>query len=270
MTSDLTLHAGGGSPFDQIRLQRTDGTEYWSARDLMPLLGYPTWQYFKPAIDRAMTAAEAQGHDVAMLFMVNHESSGGRPREDFHLARFAAYLVAMNGDPRKTEVAAAQHYFAERTREAETAVPVPALTEEEIVAQALAITTRKVAELEERNKELAAPAAAWGHMADAAGDYAVGDAAKMLSRDPNISIGRNRLFDYMYEIGWLYRQLGKRPGWRAYQDQVDLGRLTEKAATPFLNGKTGGFELPPPTVRITAKGLGELHRRLGGQPELAA
>ncbi|MFI8663068.1 hypothetical protein ACIGKR_23955 [Rhodococcus qingshengii] len=89
----------------------------------MPLLGYPTWQHFVPVVDRARSSAENQDQDIATLFTVDREKSGGRPREDFQLARFACYLVAMNGDPRKPEVAAAQAYFAAQTRVAETRPP---------------------------------------------------------------------------------------------------------------------------------------------------
>lgn len=117
---------------------------------------------------------------------------------------------------------------------------------------------------EERAAELAAPAAAWDVMVAASGDYAVADAAKMLSRDPAIEIGRDRLFAYMHDAGWIYRHQGRRPGWRARQSQVDLGRLVEKANAAFQNRVTGEMESALPTIRITPKGLGELHKRLGG------
>ncbi|WVX88110.1 hypothetical protein SEA_LITNINMCQUEEN_53 [Gordonia phage LitninMcQueen] len=120
MTNDLTIHAGG-SPFDAIRRTRDDGTEYWSGREYMGSLGYGAdWRNFVAVVDKAQIAAANQAYNVSDLFVGVTEKGAGRPREDFELSRFACYLVAMNGDPRKPEVAAAQAYFAIRTREAET------------------------------------------------------------------------------------------------------------------------------------------------------
>ncbi len=78
---------GGGSR----RVHADDGTEYWSARDLMPLMGYPEWREFRPAIERAIASAEAQGETVSTLFGVITEKTAGRPRENFHLSRFACW-----------------------------------------------------------------------------------------------------------------------------------------------------------------------------------
>lgn len=72
----------------------------------MPLMGYRAWIDFKPTIERGKASAEAQGSQVDTLFRIATEKTAGRPRENFRLTRFAAYLVAMNGDPRKPEVAA--------------------------------------------------------------------------------------------------------------------------------------------------------------------
>lgn len=112
------------SPFDAIAKRRPDGTEYWSARDLMPIMGYDSWRRFSEAIARAKVSAELQGHNVLNLFAgAVKKPTGGRPLEDIYMVRFAAYLVAMNGDPRKPEIAAAQAYFAIQTRVAETQTP---------------------------------------------------------------------------------------------------------------------------------------------------
>jgi DNA-damage-inducible protein D len=126
----------------------------------MPLLGYDKWQNFESAIDRACASIRNQGMDVGAHVTGASKVSGqrGPAQRDFHLSRFACYLVAMNGDPRKPEVAAAQAYFAIKTREAEVAA-TPALTEDEIVAQALAITTRKVEALTAKVAELEPKAA---------------------------------------------------------------------------------------------------------------
>lgn len=112
--------------------------------------------------------------------------------------------------------------------------------------------------------ELTPPAAAWNKLAESAGDYSVADAAKVLSRDPNIDTGERRLFKFMQSIDWVYRREGR---WKAYQSQVDCGRLDEKVNEPFT--RNGEMFAPPPTVRITPKGLAELHRRLGGSGQLA-
>lgn len=154
------------SPFDAIKNTNPEtGTEFWSARDLMPLMGYPRWNEFKVPLERAMKSAEVQGNDVATLFRGSAEKTSGRPREDFHLTRFAAYLVAMNGDPNKPEVAAAQAYFAIKTREAETRKAPAELTRREILTLALeaeekAEEQRQLAEKRQRALEAQAPAVA--------------------------------------------------------------------------------------------------------------
>ncbi|WP_305781247.1 hypothetical protein [Nocardia nova] len=121
MSADLTQFSR--SPFDAIRRVRPDGSEYWSARELMPLMGYARWEDFMKITRRAEASARNSGQG-GFSEIAEKSAEAGRPRIDFHLARFAAYLVAMNGDPNKPEVAAAQAYFAIRTREAETAAAI--------------------------------------------------------------------------------------------------------------------------------------------------
>ncbi|WP_334023929.1 BRO family protein [Nocardia terpenica] len=120
----LAVPASAPSVFDDIKQIRPDGSEYWSARDLMPLLGYDKWQNFEAAIDRTRAAIHNQNMPVTSHVtdagkLVQRSQGGSTAKADFELSRFACYLVAMNGDPRKPEVAAAQAYFAARTREAE-------------------------------------------------------------------------------------------------------------------------------------------------------
>jgi DNA-damage-inducible protein D len=122
----VAIPEGGASPFDAIRRTRPDGSEYWSARDLHAPLGYGRWERFIITIDRAKVSAGNSGADPQDHFRgaskkVPLGSGSIREVDDFELSRFGAYLVAMNGDPRKKEIADAQTYFAVKTREAEMA-----------------------------------------------------------------------------------------------------------------------------------------------------
>ena len=94
--------------------------EFWSARDLMPMLGYIKWQKFTEVIERAKEACKMSGQTVENHFLpAPVKSSGGRPMEDYFLTRQACYLIAQNGDPRKPQIALAQTYFATQTRKQE-------------------------------------------------------------------------------------------------------------------------------------------------------
>lgn len=98
--------------------------EFWSARELMGVLGYVKWQKFIIAIERAKTACATSGQNVQYDFigagkMVLTGSGANRKVEDFLLTRYACYLIAQNGDPRKPQIALAQTYFATQTRKQE-------------------------------------------------------------------------------------------------------------------------------------------------------
>lgn len=112
---------------------------------------------------------------------------------------------------------------------------------------------------EQKVAELAPSAQAWDTLATADGDYDVARAAQILSNDPEITIGRDRLFTYMSKIGWVYRGAGNR--WCAYQTQIDAGRLMILPGSHY-HPRTGELVLDVPQVRVTVKGVGELHKRL--------
>lgn len=187
-TNDNLPVANGQSPFDAGRTPCPQGGEdRWSARWLMTQMGYPTWQHFEPVIERAKASAHNQGFNVRTLFTVIRENSGGRPRVDYQLTRFAAYLVAMNGDPRKDGVAAAQAYFVIKTREAELARPAfdpSMLSRADILRLALNAEEELQAE-KAKTAELEPRAEAYDSFLDATGKYGMGAVAKMLGSSQN-------------------------------------------------------------------------------------
>ena len=98
--------------------------EYWLARDLMPLLGYERWENFEKAILRAVESCgtsciEVSDHFRETTKMVSLGSGSKRSVKDYMLTRYACYLIAQNGDPKKEEIAFAQSYFALQTRRQE-------------------------------------------------------------------------------------------------------------------------------------------------------
>lgn len=101
-----------------------DGIEYWLARELQELLGYADWRNFLNAINKAKDSCETTGEAISDHFvdvnkMVKIGSGAERKQEDIMLTRYACYLIAQNGDPKKEQIAFAQSYFAIQTRKQE-------------------------------------------------------------------------------------------------------------------------------------------------------
>ncbi|GEM_PF-1267304 len=116
------------SPFDQIKQIDEDGTEYWLATELLASMGYRTWKRIKDAVARAKISAQNSGvnvsyhfDDVVQMAQIGASQAFREVLKDYKLSRYACYITAMNGDPRKPEIAAAQSYFAAKTHEAELA-----------------------------------------------------------------------------------------------------------------------------------------------------
>ena len=119
-----TLTKEVASLFESLKHINEDGVEYWSARELYPYLGYSRWQRFEEAIERAKESCKSASQHVEEHFTdagktLSMPKGGTKVIVDVYLTRYACYLVAQNGDSRKTEIAQAQTYFAIQTRYAE-------------------------------------------------------------------------------------------------------------------------------------------------------
>ena len=265
---------GSPTPFDVYRQEREDGTEFWSARDLMGLMGYASWQRFENPLNRAMKAAENQKMDVSCAFNRSVKrvpaGKGYTEKTDYELSRFAAYLVAMNGDPNKPEVASAQAYFATRTRQAETQQPAQ-LTGKELMARALVEAQSTIQELETARAEAvedAEAAMARAHVAEAEADearpkaeafdsflrtdgtYYMGAVAKMLGMGQNELFRRLRAARVLIPSGHLYNT-----PYRQYERHF--------LVRPHKHVNAEGREFLKYTTYVKPSGVEFIRRKLG-------
>ncbi|MBN1929217.1 MAG: DNA damage-inducible protein D [Chlorobiaceae bacterium] len=135
--------------FEAHARQTESGVEFWLARDLQQLLGYSKWDNFLNVVTKAKTACEVSGHHTDDHFAdvgktIQMPKSATKEVPDILLTRYACYLIAQNGDPRKPEIAFAQTYFAIQTRRAEVI--------EQRLLEAERVSARK--KLSETEKEL--------------------------------------------------------------------------------------------------------------------
>jgi DNA-damage-inducible protein D len=122
--TDESLLVPSQKSFENLKQVNPHGAEYWTARELQPLLGYKHWRSFDNAIRKAMVSCEQSGNDPSHHFArARKPIMGGKGAvqevDDYQLSRFACYLIAQNGDPRIAEIAEAQKYFAIQTRRQE-------------------------------------------------------------------------------------------------------------------------------------------------------
>lgn len=122
MKKEIVQHLTGD--FESFANKTQNSIEFWFARDLQHLLEYSEWRNFTKVINKAKTACETSGHAILDHFvsvnkMVQIGSETEREIEDLMLTRFACYLIAQNGDPKKEAIAFAQNYFAVQSRKFE-------------------------------------------------------------------------------------------------------------------------------------------------------
>lgn len=129
-----------------IHIVENTDVEFWLARELMSLLGYERWENFEKAVSRAMESCETSEVEVSDHFrevtkMVQLGSGAKRSVKDYMLTRYACYLIAQNGDPKKEEIAFAQGYFAIQTRK------------QELIEERISLIERQEARLRLRESE---------------------------------------------------------------------------------------------------------------------
>lgn len=194
------------------------GQEYWLARELQKVLEYKEWRNFKKSMLRAMEACKGSGYEVEEQFVectkfTTMNNGALRKIGDYALSRYACYLIVMNGDPEKDIIAAAQTYFAVKTRQQEIAEAQEEISEDQ---KRLAIRNEVVA----HNKSLA----------DAAYDAGV-------TEPRDFRIFQNRGYQGLYG-GLGVKQIHERKGLKENQKILDHMGSTELAANLFRATQT--------------------------------
>lgn len=129
-----------------------------------------------------------------------------------------------------------------------------------VLAEQFAKTARQLVAAEQRAAELEPSAHRWDTLVNTEGDHLVGDAAKYLRNDRGVDTGPQRLFEQLQTLGWIYRTT-EHSRWRAKQSAIEAGRLRERPVTR-LDPDTGKRVAAPPQVRVTFKGIEDLHKAL--------
>ena len=250
----------------EVRAITIDGEPWFVASDVTPILGYA----HGPSAIRRLDSDEYRQIAFALVNPTVRPSSTLPPRQPVTVVNEAG-LYSLILWSQKEEAKPFRRWITHtvipqirKTGSYGAAKALPQSYAEALRALADEAEAHELARV--RIRELEPAASAWHAIADAAGDFSVGDAAKMLSRDPAISTGERRLFEWMQAHGWIFRRPDGRPC--AYQSKVDAGLLVEKIGSPYLNHRLGEYVAPAPTIRVTPKGMDRLYRDLGGMEPL--
>jgi prophage antirepressor-like protein len=249
----------------EVRMMLLDGEPWFVARDVCAVLGISNGR-------DAVSRLDEDGVGTADVI-----DSMGRSQRASVVSEPGLYELIFQS--RKVEAKAFRRWVTNdvlptirRTGRYEVAAVVGKPMSELEMAERYVAALQREQQLKAELETAAPKARSWDVLASGAGDYSVADAAKVLSRDPAIKLGQGRLFTLLGQWGWVYRQRGD-DRWRPYQSAVETGRLSELPASHY-HPRTAELVIDPPQVRVTTKGLHELHRRLGGtqpltiQPEL--
>lgn len=243
MSTDLIQHTFHGQ---SVRVSADEHGEPWFVlADLCAVLGIA-----RPAVVAARIADDMKG-------VCQADTPGGRQQ-----------MTTVNEPGMWTVILRSDSPNAEPVRRWVTTEVLPSIrktgsyalgaqTPEQRIALAVIEAQTLLAEKDATIAVLAPPAAAWNALADSTGDYSMRDAAQILSRDPGIEIGQNRLAKLLRQIGWID------PRGIPYQHHVQVGRVRSKPQTR-VSHRTGERVACDPQVRITLKGIEALHGHLHG------
>lgn len=247
MTTPIVFDVQGSG----IRFGRTeDGTPYSIAMDFAKSMGYRDAEKATRLLDEGEKGTQIVG------------TPGGPQRMAVIYEDGMWELIFRSTLPGAKAIKTQVKAILKQIREtgSYSAAPVEMTKLEALQAAIESEQARLVAEA--RVAELEPVAKSWNVLAAADGDFSVADAAKLLSRDPEVTMGRDRLFTVLAAQKWTYRQIADgRP--RVMQYAVERGWMSELPQSHY-HPRTGELVLDAPQVRVTVKGVHELHKRLGG------
>ena len=239
----------------QVRVVMRDGEPWFVAADVCAVLG----------IGNPSQAVSYLDDDERSETLITSEGIRGNPTRAI-VSEAGLYSLILRS--RKPEAKAFKRWVTHEVLPSIRKTGGYSLAPVYRLPQTYAEALRELADtVEERDRlraelEVAEPKAeSWDALASARGDYSLREAAQILDRDPAIDTGQNRLMSTLRELGWVDRN------GVPYQRHVDAGRLAARARS-YTHPYTGEPVLAKPQIRITVKGLHELHRLLGGERPL--